>query len=276
MYIDKRTILYYTVFVSVASHPRRSLDSSPNSHGIISFADPYPLNPCATIFYKKGGGRGCLQPLSLQYPAPISPLVATLMDLPASVANKRLTARVNSLDATLTKNRGYLLRPSNRRATFVVERRSRPCRDVPPCFRAIPFLFKPLRTLLRSRETQLFSFQSFPHSLRKTTRGGGCLWLTNPLLGSTFQRSNRRSRSARDVPAFKLFNVFSLPRFSPSRRPVAFPQHRTSRPLCSAPGPRTIELHAKAKLASRPWPSTLGHRSMGAETGRPRPRRGRH
>src|SRR5216684_3488714 len=30
----------------------------------------------------------------------------TLMDLPASVANKRLTASLNSLDATLTKNRG--------------------------------------------------------------------------------------------------------------------------------------------------------------------------
>ncbi len=31
------------------------------------------------------------------------------MDLPASVANKRLTAGLNPLDATLTKNRGYLL-----------------------------------------------------------------------------------------------------------------------------------------------------------------------
>ena len=124
--------------------------------------------------------------------------------------------------------------------------------NLPPCFRAIPFLFKLLRTLLRSRETQLFSFQSFPHSLRKTTRGGGCLWLTSSLLGSTFQRSN--------VPTFKLFNVFSLPRFSPSRRTVALPQHGTARPLCSAPPGRTIEVHAGAKLASRPWPPrALGH-----------------
>src|SRR5260370_39606 len=37
---------------------------------------------------------------------PINALDATLMDLPASVANKRLTASLNSLDATLTKNRG--------------------------------------------------------------------------------------------------------------------------------------------------------------------------
>src|SRR5713226_10470868 len=32
---------------------------SPKSHGIKSFTDPHPLNPCATIFYKNIGGRGC-------------------------------------------------------------------------------------------------------------------------------------------------------------------------------------------------------------------------
>src|SRR6266850_8253115 len=36
----------------------------------------------------------------------VSPLAATLMDLPASVANKRLTVELTPLDATLTKNRG--------------------------------------------------------------------------------------------------------------------------------------------------------------------------
>ena len=35
------------------------------------------------------------------------------------------------------------------------------------------FLFILLRTLLQSRKTQPFSFQSFPHSSSKTTRGGG-------------------------------------------------------------------------------------------------------
>jgi hypothetical protein len=44
--------------------------------------------------------------LSRQHHAPVSPLAATLMDLPASVANKRLTANLTPLDATLTKNRG--------------------------------------------------------------------------------------------------------------------------------------------------------------------------
>src|SRR5713226_8792925 len=47
--------------------------------------------------------------LSRQHVASISPLAATLMHLPASVANKRLTVWLNPLDATLTKNRGYIL-----------------------------------------------------------------------------------------------------------------------------------------------------------------------
>jgi hypothetical protein len=44
--------------------------------------------------------------LHRQHLAPLSPLAATLMDHPASVANKRLTANLTPLDATLTKNRG--------------------------------------------------------------------------------------------------------------------------------------------------------------------------
>jgi predicted Ser/Thr protein kinase len=37
---------------------------------------------------------------------PINRLAATLTDLLASIANKRLTAKLSPLDATLTKNRG--------------------------------------------------------------------------------------------------------------------------------------------------------------------------
>src|SRR5712664_502391 len=44
---------------------------------------------------------------------------------------------------------------------------------VSTCFRRIPFLFTFLRTLLHSTKAQPFYFQSFPHSLPKTTRGGG-------------------------------------------------------------------------------------------------------
>src|SRR6266850_961214 len=42
---------------------------------------------------------------SRQRIAPVNPLAATHVDLPASVANKRLTAELSPLDATLTKNR---------------------------------------------------------------------------------------------------------------------------------------------------------------------------
>src|ERR1700693_5663634 len=44
--------------------------------------------------------------LSRQQFAPLTPLAATLMNSPASVANKRLMRCLNPLDATLTKNRG--------------------------------------------------------------------------------------------------------------------------------------------------------------------------
>ncbi len=47
------------------------------------------------------------QLISRQQSAPVSPLAATLMDLPASVANKRLTAWLSPLDATLTKTGGW-------------------------------------------------------------------------------------------------------------------------------------------------------------------------
>src|SRR6266446_4502011 len=46
------------------------------------------------------------QLLSRQHFVRVSPLAATLMNLPASVANKRLTAELTPLAATLTKNRG--------------------------------------------------------------------------------------------------------------------------------------------------------------------------
>ena len=44
--------------------------------------------------------------LSRQQLPPLTPLAATLMDCPASVANKRLTTGLSPLDATLTENRG--------------------------------------------------------------------------------------------------------------------------------------------------------------------------
>src|SRR6267378_5438924 len=49
---------------------------------------------------------GLTKSLSREQITCVSPLAATLMDLPASVANKRLTDWLSHLDATLTKNRG--------------------------------------------------------------------------------------------------------------------------------------------------------------------------
>jgi hypothetical protein len=46
------------------------------------------------------------QSLSRQHQAPVSPLPATLTNLPACIANKRLTLKLNPLDPTLIKKRG--------------------------------------------------------------------------------------------------------------------------------------------------------------------------
>src|SRR5712664_2611344 len=53
---------------------------------------------------------------------------------------------------------------------------------------------------------------------------------------------------------------------SPPKRTVAFPQHGTSRPLCSAPPPRTIQVHAGAKRASHAWALTVGSRNRSTPT----------
>jgi len=55
---------------------------------------------------------------SRQHLACVNPLAATLMHLPASVANKRLTEWLSPLDATLTKNTGYLLQAKSFSLSF--------------------------------------------------------------------------------------------------------------------------------------------------------------
>ena len=51
------------------------------------------------------------QLLSRQHPAPVSPLPAALTDLPACIANKRLTPKLNPLGPTLTKKPGVGVAP---------------------------------------------------------------------------------------------------------------------------------------------------------------------
>src|SRR5713101_8320324 len=70
---------------------------------------------------------------SRQQSTAVNPLAATLMDLPASVANKRLTAELSPLAATLTKNKGVEAPPFDV-STF---RRS----DVPTFQRTLQTLF---------------------------------------------------------------------------------------------------------------------------------------
>jgi hypothetical protein len=95
---------------SFASHPR--LTSAP-----LCFSQPsnLPTCKCAFCIPNAAAGRSWFQhtrnlsiphrcPFATAYP--ISPLAATLTDLPASVANKRLTVILTPLNATLTKNRG--------------------------------------------------------------------------------------------------------------------------------------------------------------------------
>ncbi len=83
----------------------------------------------------------CANPVGVTATLALTPLAATLMDLPASVANKGLTAWLSPLDATFTKNRGVgarlpmLRRPAytlsrtlaTEHTTRVAERQSRAC-----------------------------------------------------------------------------------------------------------------------------------------------------
>src|SRR5229473_608266 len=78
------------------------------------------------------------QLLSRQRSVRVSPLAATFMVFPASVANKRLTVGLSPLDATLTKNRGegvllLLTRSANQKPSkWLVSRTTPPCRSSQP------------------------------------------------------------------------------------------------------------------------------------------------
>src|SRR6266849_6284300 len=90
-----------------AQHPRRTSDSFSGPAPILSpqFGPACP-DPVVGLPWSAITSSHPNPLLSRRHFAPISPLDATLMDLAASVANKRLTAWINPLDATLTKNPG--------------------------------------------------------------------------------------------------------------------------------------------------------------------------
>src|SRR6266481_6027802 len=93
--------------------------------------------------------------LSRPQSAPVSPLTATLMHPPASVANKRLTAGLSSLDATLTKNRGYIL-PSSQIFLPVL---APPRVPLPPTYKS---------PVTKSPVVHLFSFSSLQNAFPTT------------------------------------------------------------------------------------------------------------
>jgi hypothetical protein len=107
-----------------------------------------PPNRCAFARSLREVSPRPTQFLSCQYHYPINPLDATLMDLPASVVNKRLTSKLTPLNATLTKNWGAHL------STFTPS-------DVPTNLRTAPFSF-PTLTNATSRKPFPFTPLQMP------------------------------------------------------------------------------------------------------------------
>src|SRR6266567_921030 len=80
---------------------------NPNSLPFNPFADPHPLNLYATIFYKNMAREGDAPAPAGSLPTlALSPLAATLMDLSASVANKRLTGQAKLFRCNTYKKQG--------------------------------------------------------------------------------------------------------------------------------------------------------------------------
>jgi hypothetical protein len=102
--------------------PARPIPTSrslfPNSHRIISFADPHLLNPVISYRCENHRGQGvtffrpkvilslrCSR-LSLFLTITLSPSAATLTRIHISIDYKGLTGKLRPLDATLTRNKG--------------------------------------------------------------------------------------------------------------------------------------------------------------------------
>ncbi len=102
------------------------------------------------------------QLLSRQQTVSISPLAATLMNLLASVGNKRLTERLSPLDATLTKILGEGVEGHSFTSKFVTRYSSR---------YSSPSFSHPCRQSCATAVSRPFSNQSVTHSFRCN---GGC------------------------------------------------------------------------------------------------------
>jgi hypothetical protein len=162
-----------------------STSFKPNSHEIISFtsyasltsskslpvnlfADPHPLNPVPSIFYKNIGGQGAtfLQRFNVATHFRSIPFVFTFLRTP--LRNGRLTTLSISITSTLFSLRRGVYPPSEHQLPFTYSLLPTP-NHLSPLFSYSYTLFC---TFLHSRKTQPFYFQAIPHSLHKTPGGG--------------------------------------------------------------------------------------------------------
>jgi hypothetical protein len=146
------------------------LSSKPQ--GIISFADPHHLTPIESYRSKNIEGRG--------HSRQSNPQIRSLD--PGCICGTCQNSRQLSPFCSCTYKMPLVQPFSFDNDPFswgvwgvlhLFDVRTPKPLDVSTCFRVIPFPFTFLRTLLHSCKAQPFSFQAFPHSLPKTTRGGG-------------------------------------------------------------------------------------------------------
>ena len=141
--------------------------------------------------------------LSHQHFLRVSPLDATLMTSPASIANKRLTVELNPLDATFTKRRGWGAPP------FDVLTPIPP--NVSNAFPIYPLCFHTLVALTGSTAPeQLFSNQPVTHSFRRD--GGVPPSRPLPIFSGSLSRPQRFQRGpqpCRKEPVFHQSRVTS-------------------------------------------------------------------
>ncbi len=183
----------FVAVVEWRSRPGRDISKSlaPKSLRLNLFADPHPLNSIASIFYKNSGGQGVPRSaIPCRHFVSISPLVATLMDLLASVANKRLTARAKPFRCNTYKKpggRGYSSQFGKPRAVTTTKL----------VFLFKLSLFRLLRTLLRffalsctRAKLNSFIFNRF-RTLRQKTQPPGRSGRNCKLAAVNYRRGGR-------------------------------------------------------------------------------------
>ncbi len=184
---------------------------------------------------------------------PLSPLDATLMGSPASVANKRLTVWLNPLDATLTKNRGWGLQLSSGAASKLAPSTSRV--SPYPYSYPYPLSFHTLAALsYTTAPPQLISTQSVTQTFH---RDGGCTPSRHP--GYRHPKQPVEARTA--LTSLHRYLLTSLP-LGAHRAPLAtlfLPWHANASASTSWKASNGAK-RSHAPFAFRPTPSRRSRR----------------